>query len=85
MPGPFSYRDYVLATQAKDFYCDEVMLAAFLWETKLTCMIVMSPSLVLYNVTEFYSLQDADLVLVFNGYDQFTAARKCYADVVSSS
>lgn len=83
MPGPFSFRTYLEAALDRDFYCDEVMLCAFLWETKTTCTIVMNPSLVLYSVTDLYSLQDVDLVMTYNGYDAFSAC--CEYSAVSNS
>lgn len=76
--GPFSYRTYCEAMLEDHQWGDEVMLYALALQCNLRIMMVYHPSLILYPITHMYSLRDADIVLVFNGKNHFSAAGELF-------
>ena len=71
--GPFTYRQYVSYMNENYSHGDICCLFALAMETHIKIMIVLHPTLVLIPVTHFYSLDDADIVLVLAN-DHWTPA-----------
>ena len=72
--GPYTFKQYCQSILGPDFFGDEIILFALSLETKLKIMVVLHPSLVLYSITQMYNLRTADIVLVYDGKNQFTPA-----------
>ena len=73
---PLSYRQYLHLLLRKDFWGDEVVLftVSCLWSVKIT--VFNSKTLQEYRIRHDRAMEEADIVLVYNGVNHFNAAGK---------
>ena len=73
---PLSYKQYLHLLLRKDFRGDEVVLFAVscMWAVKIT--VLNSKTMQEYRIWHDRALEDADVVLVYNGSSHFNATSK---------
>ena len=73
---PLSYRQYLHLLLRRDFWGDEVVLFALscMWSVKIT--VVNSKTMQEYRIRHDWQMDEADIVVVYNGVNHFTAAGK---------
>ena len=73
---PLSYRQYLHLLLQRDFWGDEVVLFAVscMWTVKIT--VLNMKTLQEYRICHDRALEDADIVVTYNGHNHFNAAGK---------
>ena len=73
---PLSYRQYLHLMLRRDFWGDEVVLFAVscMWSVKVT--VLNSKTMQEYRIRHDRQMDEADIVVVYNGVNHFTAAGK---------
>ena len=73
---PLSYRQYLHLMLRRDFWGDEVVLFAVscMWSVRIT--VLNSKTLQEYRIRHDRPMEEADIVIVYNGANHFTAAGK---------
>ena len=73
---PLSYRQYLHLLLQRDFWGDEVVLFAVscMWTVKIT--VLNMKTLQEYRIHHDRALEDADIVVMYNGHNHFNAAGK---------
>ena len=77
---PLSYRQYLHLMLRRDFWGDEVVLFAVscMWSVKIT--VFNSKTLQEYRIRHDRAMEEADIVIVYNGVNHFNAAGKGLAN-----
>ena len=73
---PLSFRQYLHLLLRRDFWGDEVVLFAMscMWSVKIT--VFNSKTMQEYRIRHERDMEEADIVLVYNGINHFNAAGK---------
>ena len=73
---PLSYRQYLYLLLCRDFWGDEVVLFAMscMWAVKIT--VFNSKTMQEYRIQHDRAMEEADIVIVYNGINHFNAAGK---------
>ena len=73
---PLSYRQYLHLLLWRDFWGDEVVLYAIscMWSVKIT--VLNMKTLQEYRICHDRTLEDADIIITYNGHNHFNAAGK---------
>ena len=73
---PLSYRQYLHLLLQSDFWGDEVVLFAVscMWKVKIT--VLNMKTLHEYRICHDRALEDADIVVTYNGHNHFNAVGK---------
>ena len=73
---PLSYRQYLHLMLQRDFWGDEVVLFAVscMWSARIT--VLNSKTLQEYRIWHDRHMEEADIVIIYNGANHFTAAGK---------
>ena len=73
---PLSYRQYCHLLLQRDFWGDEVVLFAmsYMWAVKIT--VLNSKTLQEYRIRHDRAMEEADVVIVYNGSHHFNATGK---------
>jgi hypothetical protein len=84
-PGPFSYRDYLTWMSQRNTWGDQVVLAAVSMMWDVTISIVDASLDIHLPIRHQRPLQNADIVLVYNGISHYNAASKYWYHSHNSS
>ena len=76
MGPPLSYHQYLHLLLQKDFLADEVVLFTLscMWVVKIT--VLNSKTMQEYRIRHNRHMEEADIVIVYNGSNHFIAAGK---------